>query len=208
MSPSRFNSGLQFGKCADGKNDSRAGCVGTVQDWKDISPRVGVAIDVFGDGRTAVKASVARYVAGQQIATANAANPVTVLGLTDTRPWTDRDLNGLPLDADGNIQFGELAASTSTPTFGRNVSTTTTDPGVLNGWHKRGYNMEYTVAAQHQLANRISINGGYYRRTFGNQTFTDDLRYDSSSYDRSASRHRSTRGCPTAATTRCAACRI
>ena len=27
------------------------------------------------------------------------------------------------------------------------------------------------------------MNGGYYRRTFGNQTFTDDLRYDASSYD-------------------------
>ena len=54
---------------------------------------------------------------------------------------------------------------------------------MLNGWGKRGYNMEYTIAAQHQLADRISVNGGYYRRTFGNQTFTDDLRYDQSSYD-------------------------
>ena len=35
------------------------------------------------------------------------------------------------------------------------------------------------------------MNGGYYRRTFGNQTFTDDLRYDVNSYDvRSASRRR------------------
>ena len=29
----------------------------------------------------------------------------------------------------------------------------------------------------------MSVNGGYYRRKFGNQTFTDDLRYDKSSYD-------------------------
>ena len=98
------------GSAPDGKNDTRAGCVGTVQNWKDISPRVGVAIDLFGDGRTAIKASVAKYVAGQQIATANAANPVTVLGLTDTRPWTDLDGNGLPLDTNGNIQFNELSA--------------------------------------------------------------------------------------------------
>jgi hypothetical protein len=183
VSPSRFNSGTKFGKCPDGNNDARAGCVGKVQDWKDISPRVGVAIDLFGDGRTAVKASIARYVAGQQIAIANQNNPVTVLGLTDTRPWNDLDGNGLPLDANGNIQFNELSASVSTPTFGRNVSTTTTDPGVLNGWHKRGYNMEYSVAAQHQIAQRMSVNGGFYRRTFGNQTFTDDLRFDASSYD-------------------------
>ena len=183
VSPSRFNSGQRFGRCPDGNNDARAGCTGTVQDWKDISPRLGVAIDLFGNGRTAIKASVAKYVAGQQIAVANQNNPVTVLGLTDTRPWNDLDGNGLPLDADGNIQFNELSPSVATPTFGQNVSTTTTDPGVLRGWGKRGYNMEYSFAAQHQIATRMSLNGGYFRRTFGNQTFTDDLRYDANSYD-------------------------
>src|SRR6185312_15270294 len=91
--------------------------------------------------------------------------------------------NGLPLDADGNIQFNELPPSPSTPTFGRNVSTTNTDPSVLDGRGKRGYNWEYTVAAQHQIAERVSVNGGFYRRIFDNQTFTDDLRYDASSYD-------------------------
>ncbi len=63
------------------------------------------------------------------------------------------------------------------------MTTTAYDPGVLNGWHKRGYNLEYSVAAQHQLADRVSVNGGYYRREFGNQTFTDDLRFDASSYN-------------------------
>ncbi|HUE86021.1 MAG TPA: hypothetical protein VMO26_08085, partial [Vicinamibacterales bacterium] len=57
------------------------------------------------------------------------------------------------------------------------------DPGVLNGWGKRSYNVEWTVAAQHQLSNRVAVNGGYYRRSFGNQTFTDDTRFDASSYD-------------------------
>ncbi|MBA3269069.1 MAG: hypothetical protein H0T71_01050, partial [Acidobacteria bacterium] len=179
----RFSNGFQFGKCEDGQNNPRAGCVGEVQNWKDISPRIGFAMDVFGNGRTALKASAARYVAGQQIAVANGANPVSVLSLSDTRPWIDRDGNGLPFDDNGNIQLNELTDSAATPTFGRNVSTTNYDPEVLNGWGKRGYNVEYTVAAQHQLADRVSVNGGYYRRTFGNQTFTDDLRYDANSYD-------------------------
>jgi len=179
----RFNVAKHFDNCADGKNDPKAGCTGEVQNWKDISPRVGVAYDVFGNGRTAVRASYARYVAGEAIATANAANPITVLGLTDTRTWKDADNNGSPFDASGNIQLSELTDSASTTTFGRNVSTTTTDPGVLNGWNKRGHNDELTFSAQHQLADRISVNGGYYRRTFGNQTFTDDLRYDQNSYD-------------------------
>ena len=179
----RFNEAKHFGRCEDGRNDARAGCVGTVQDWKDLSPRVGLAYDLSGDGRTALKASYARYVNGEAIATANANNPITVLGLTDVRPWRDLDDNGSPFDGSGNLQSGELSASTSTATFGRNVSTTSTDPAVLNGWGRRGYNQEITVSAQHQLAARTSLAGGYFRRWFGNQTATDDLRYDNDSYD-------------------------
>ena len=78
---------------------------------------------------------------GQNIAVANAANPVTVLGLTDTRGLDAIvDGNGLPLDAAGNIQFNELSASIADADVRRNVSTTTYDPAVLNGWGKRGYN--------------------------------------------------------------------
>jgi hypothetical protein len=181
--PNRYNAGFRFTRCPDGRNDQRAGCVGTVQDWKDLSPRVGVAYDVFGDGRTAVKASVARYVAGQQIAVANANNPVTALGLTETRTWTnDRDGNNSPFGSDGNLQFDELGPSPSN-TFGRNISTTSYNQDVLNGWFTRGYNWEYSVAAQHQLFGRTSLNGGWYRRSFGNATFADDLRYGPQDYD-------------------------
>ena len=182
--PSRHGAGATFGDCPDGKWDPGELCTGEVQNWKDISPRVGFAMDVFGDGRTAIKASFARYVAGQQIAFANQVNPIGALTATDTRIWTDADGNGLPLDAAGNIQFNELTNSASTPTFGRlTVPTTQYSPDLLRGWGKRGYNNEFTFAMQHQLADRVSVNGGYYRRTFGNQTVTDDLRYDASSYD-------------------------
>ncbi|HEX6214221.1 MAG TPA: carboxypeptidase regulatory-like domain-containing protein [Vicinamibacterales bacterium] len=182
--PSRHGAGATFGDCPDGKWDPGELCTGEVQNWKDISPRVGFAMDVFGDGRTAIKASYARYMAGQAIAFANQVNPIGALTASDTRTWTDLDRNGLPLDANGNIQFNELAPSASTPTFGRlTVPTTQYSPDLLRGWGKRGYNDEVTFAMQHQLADRISVNGGYYRRTFGNQTFTDDLRYDINSYD-------------------------
>jgi hypothetical protein len=123
-------------------------------------------------------------VAGQAIAFANQVNPIGALTATDTRAWTDLDRNGLPLDDQGNIQFNELTNSASTNTFGKlTVPTTQYSPDLLRGWGKRGYNNEITFAMQHQLADRISVNGGYYRRTFGNQTITDDLRYDANSYD-------------------------
>ena len=181
---SRHGAAATFGECSDGTVDPGDLCTGQVQNWKDISPRVGFAMDVFGNGRTALKASYARYVAGQAIAFANQVNPIGALTATDTRPWADLDGNGLPLDASGNIQFNELAASAATLTFGRlTVPTVQYDPALLNGWGKRGYNNEVTIAMQHQLADRVSVNGGYYRRTFGNQTIVDDLRYDASSYD-------------------------
>jgi hypothetical protein len=183
---SRWNQTVTFSDCADGVNNLNAGCTGRVQNWKDISPRLGIAYDLFGNGRTALKASVARYVAGQQIATADAANPEATVGLTDTRAWKDLDGNGQPFDAAGNIQLNELTASTSTPTFGKNVpSSTITDPAVLNGWGVRGYNWEYTFSAQHELMPRVSLNGGWYRRKFGNQTVTVDNRYNlaNNSYD-------------------------
>jgi hypothetical protein len=174
-----FNLAATFSDCPDGKNNLNAGCTGTVQNWKDISPRVGVAFDVFGNGKTAIKASVARYVAGQAIATADAANPENTVGLTDTRAWKDLDGNGSPFDSAGHIQLNELTNSTATPSFGKNVpSSTLTDPAVLNGWGVRGYNWEYTVSAQHELAPRVSVNGGWYRRKFGNQTVTVDNRYN------------------------------
>jgi len=184
-----FNSAVTYSDCPDGKNNLNAGCTGRVTNWKDISPRVGVAYDLFGDGKTAIKASVARYVAGTGLAaggTVDNNNPETTVGLTDTRAWSDLDKNGSPFDAAGHIQLNELTASTATPTFGKNVpSSTLTDPKVLDGWGARGYNWEYTVSGQHQLAPRVAINGGWYRRQFGNQTVTVDNRYSfaNNSYD-------------------------
>lgn len=33
-------------------------------DWKDVTPRLGAALDVFGDGRTALKVSLNKYLIG------------------------------------------------------------------------------------------------------------------------------------------------
>jgi hypothetical protein len=186
---SAWNPAVSFDACADGLNNQAQGCTGQVLNWKDLSPRVGVAFDLFGDGKTAVKASVARYVNGVGLA-ANSqtdnANPEVSIGQTDTRAWRDLDGNGSPFDASGAIQLGELTPSAATPNFGKNItSTTTTDASVLKGWNVRGYNWEYAASIQHELAPRVSVSGEWFRRSFGNQTVTVDQRYsfDKGSYD-------------------------
>jgi hypothetical protein len=154
-----------------------------VQNWKDLSPRIGLAYDVFGTGKTALKFSAARYVNGEAAGTAAANNPQTTVGRTDTRTW--RDLNGdfTIFDADGAVQSAELGPTTNA-NFGKLVaSTTITDPEVLNGWGVRTNNWEFTTSLQHELFPRVSVSAGYYRRSFGNQLATDNLLTDASSYD-------------------------
>jgi hypothetical protein len=79
-----------------------------------------------------------------------------------------------------------LTPSVNTPSFGRNIaSSTTVDPALLDGWNVRGYNWEYMANVQHELVPRVSLGGGWYRRQFGNQTVIVDQRYSiaKGSYD-------------------------
>jgi len=153
-----------------------------VQNWKDVSPRLGASYDLFGDGKTAVKFSVARYVNGEAAGTAAANNPETTVGRTDTRTWTD---NGdfTIFNPDGTVQLSELGPTTNV-NFGKLVaSTTTTNPKVLNGWNVRQNNWEYTVSVQRELVPRVAVTAGYYRRSFRNQTVIDNQLATNESYD-------------------------
>jgi len=186
---STWNAAVSYSDCADGINNLNQNCTGRVLNWKDVSPRVGIAYDLFGNGKTAVKASYARYVNGVGLAAASTtdnANPEITVGTTDTRAWRDLDANGSPFNAAGQIQLNELTASTSTASFGRNIaSSTLVDPAVLEGWGKRGNNTEWAFSVQHELAPRMSLNFGWFRRAYGNQTVTVDNRFsfDKNSYD-------------------------
>jgi hypothetical protein len=72
-----FNQATTYDKCPDGKNNLNANCVGRVTNWKDINPRIGLSYDLFGNGRTAIKASAARYVNG--VGLRAAASPTTTI---------------------------------------------------------------------------------------------------------------------------------
>jgi hypothetical protein len=145
-----------------------------VQHWKDISPRVGVAYDLFGNGKTAIKASVARYVQPEATGTAAGADPQGTIGRTDARTWQDLNGDYTIYNPDGSVQFNELGP-TSNANFGKVIpSTTTIAPATLNGWNARISTVEWQVIAQHQLTPAVALNAGYYFRYLGNQLATDN----------------------------------
>ncbi|HEY7171150.1 MAG TPA: carboxypeptidase regulatory-like domain-containing protein [Vicinamibacterales bacterium] len=154
-----------------------------VEHWKDISPRFGISYDLFGNGKTALKWNIARYIAPESNGTAQGANPQTSIGRTDTRTW--RDLNGdyTIYNADGSVQSNELGP-TSNVNFGKVIpSTTTIDPATLNGWNARGATVEWQAIAQHQLTSIVALNAGYYFRSLGNQLVTDNTLLTGADFD-------------------------
>ena len=62
-----------------------------VPNWKDVDPRFGVAYDLFGDGKTAIKASIGRYVVGDVVHDrASASTRCSPRSTTVTRTWARR----------------------------------------------------------------------------------------------------------------------
>ena len=153
-----------------------------VLSFRDISPRLAVAYDLFGNGKTAVKAAIARYVAGETVNLTGAANPIRTIATTDTRSWTDRNGDLTIFNADGSVQTDELGPSTNL-NFGTSVPGTVFDPNVLGGWGRRGFAWETNLSVQQELFPRVGLTALFYRRSLGNQRLNDNLRIAPSSFD-------------------------
>ena len=155
-----------------------------VPNWKDISPRIGVSYDLFGTGKTALKASVNRYVTQAVFGFTSNVNPFQTTVNSATRGWNDANGNYIPEgDPLNPLPNGEFTGTLSNLNFGKSIVTTRLDPEVSEGWGKRAYNWEYTATVQHELIARVSLEAGYHRRTFHNQTVTDNLDVTPADYD-------------------------
>ena len=158
--------------------------------WKDVTPKLGATYDVFGDGRTALKVTLNKYLEGLGTTGFGAAqvtdapNPINRLETQTTRTWTDNgdfipqcDLNDFGVS-------GECGALNNAAIFGTVTPGTAYDPDLLEGWGKRANNWEFTLGVQHEIVPRVSVDLQYARRWYGNVRVTDDLAVGAADYER------------------------
>ena len=141
--------------------------------WSDLQPRLGVAYDLFGNGRTAVKVSANRYSGRFGIEALQGVNPGDPA--VGYRVWLDANGDGVvqgdPLIPAAN---GELIFADGDPNFGLPVQTTFVDPDWAVGSGNRFANWEYSASVQHELRPNVSVDVGYFYRTFVNFSVQDN----------------------------------
>jgi hypothetical protein len=175
--PSHFTPGFSFDKISDAPT------------YRDVSPRLGVAWDVRGDGRTAFKASAGRYVAAKGVGNSQPFNPARAISTTTTRFWfdggcTDRAdcvAGDFIVQGDGSDPNpnGELGISTN-PSFGQAV--------IVNSFNddfatkNRSYTWQYSVSVDQELQDNVRVTLAYNRTAHYNQSVVDNLLVTSADY--------------------------
>ena len=150
--------------------------VDNIPNWKDWSPRVGAAYDLFGDGRTALKVSLGRYVKPSTTQVTNGQNPGARIAGGANRTWDDsffgagdpRTENNFPdcdvVFADANGECGPI----SNRGFGTSLPVTAWALDVREGTHVRPHNWQLSASVSQELTQDLALTVGYFRTWWGN----------------------------------------
>ena len=142
--------------------------VDNVPNFKDVSPRLGVAYDVFGDGVTALKGTLGRYVGGLGTELVVPNHALGTLATSTNRTWIDANGNFMPdCDLTNFTANGECGA-TNNALFGQNIQNTFYDKSVLEGWGNRAYMWHASLGIQHELRSGVALDVTYFRTWYGN----------------------------------------
>ncbi|MBI4471826.1 MAG: TonB-dependent receptor, partial [Acidobacteria bacterium] len=140
----------------------------------DMAPRLSLIYDMFGDGRTAIKASANLYHDGLASGYASVLNPYGAA--SNTVAWTDR--NGDRKPQPNEIAFDLATKRTSSGTgfsFGNNNFY---DPDL-----KRPFSVELSLGVQQELPGGFALGATYFRRDSWRNIDGQNIALNASHYD-------------------------
>ena len=160
-----------------------------VTGYHDITPRFGAAYDLFGNGRTALKVNLGKYLQGASVSNlAYGYNPSLripgggggIFPPAITRQWIDADRDFVPdcvletLTANGECLGATDQRFGSTQLIGAQF-----DPDLLGGWGVRPSDWAFALSVQQEVFPRASVELAWHRRSFTmfqtGGTVTDNL---------------------------------
>ncbi len=149
--------------------------------YKNFSPRRGLAYDVFGNGKTALKINYGKYLdpASNLNNNYSITNPISRLATTTTRTWNDANKNYIPdCNLSSPVANGECGADANS-LFGTSTYQNAIDPNILS---IRPIDYQFGVSIQQQVAPRVSVEAGYFHRWLQNFFVTDNVAVPTSGF--------------------------
>jgi hypothetical protein len=153
--------------------------------WDDVTPRVGVAYDLFGTGKTALKFNIGKYMQALALTPSNQdfdLNPLIRTTTSTTRSWTDTNRDFVAncdlANPNRNGECGEMADKN----LGKEVFNRSYDLALIHGYGNRPYSWGLGASIQQEVVGRVSVNVGYFRNWWGNWYAVDNRETDAADY--------------------------
>jgi hypothetical protein len=160
-----------------------------VDSFNDLTPRFGVAYDLFGNGKTALKFNIGHYLdAATNDSEYTSNSPAARIVRIGTRNWDDRtypvgdprrDNKIVDCDILNFAANGECPVATGdTVNFGSvSGNITQVNQETLRGWNVRQSDWQWGITVQQEVLPRMSVEVSYNRRWFlGNKVTDNTLR--------------------------------
>jgi hypothetical protein len=135
--------------------------------WRDFSPRVGIAYDLAGNGKTVVRAGFSKFAAAATTTTASNYDPGNAVLITTTAAWTPSPLDPNPDVAHGELGCAYLPPPNTTPDCEINLAAIPKNFGTLSlsqpdSKLKRPYGYGFNLGMTREVIRGLALSAEWF----------------------------------------------